>query len=242
MAVTLKIVINEHTIFVWMDWILRKGEDFVPEKSYGDIRIKFLAGLPSQMQNEANVEKMRPDPSYNFPAVYPPLHINAGQAHPFGGQCDPRKLMTSFAEIWGQKLMDGLVRRGDHLANMVDDWADDDFANFAGKGKGKGKGGGRFGGRGRGRGTNGVFTTTTRCYQCGGLGHIYRFMRDGQQMTCPTIIEIPREVLDGITYPNIDRANVAGPADAAALPEDYNGPEDEAAEEVANMALGNWWD
>ena len=75
-----------------------------------------------------------------------------------------------------------------------------------GGGKGKGKGG-----KGKGGGQRIEFDDKTRCYQCGGLGHIFRFTRDGVTYTCPTRTQISREILDAIVYPHIapQRANEA---------------------------------
>ena len=239
----LNIPIDEHTIFVWAEWVLLTGEDFQPEKTYADCRIKFLTGLPPQLASEANVERMRPNPDFNFPNVYVASHVRAGQPHPYAGQCDPRKIRDAFTEIWCQKLKDGLVRRTPeahaNIADITDDY-DDDVFYAAGKGRGKG-GRGRGSGRGRGRGSNGVFSDTTRCYQCGGLGHIAKFTRDGVPTECPTKITIPRATLDAITYPHINRANLA--EETTELPEDYNGPEPviDATAHIADTGA-NWWD
>ena len=106
-VLALRISIDKVTMHNFMEWVLRKAEDFQPEKSYADCRLKFLSGLPTQMSSEVSVEQMRPDPSYNFPQVYPVTHIRAGVIHPFAGQPDPRKLTAGFTVIWERKIAEG---------------------------------------------------------------------------------------------------------------------------------------
>ena len=239
-----KISIGRELVAKWFDVVMMASVDFVPEKTYAECRIKFLNGLPSQMSDIVSLEMLQPNPAYNFPAFYPQFHINAGMQHPFAGQCDIRKMMVAFQSQWFRKIDTGAVtlRNDAFVGEEVDGegfWAHDTLeeANFGkGKGgKGKGRGGGRGqGGRGgRNYGNMQNFTVTTRCYNCGGLGHVAVFYRNGERVACPTIVQIPRETLNAITYPHID--NTGGNQRANAVDEtDVTGPAEEA-----NAV---WWD
>ena len=240
----LKIPYGPSTIFDWNEWILAKAVVFQPEKGYEECYETFLGGLTHHLKAEANTEKMRPNAAYNFPVNYPAAHRLAGVAHPFAGQPDPRKYTNAFQAIWDSNMKAGLIRKKDISASVAEECDEDAYEYdesgfFVGRGKGKG-------GRGRGRGGRGngnrTFDEKTRCYNCGGLGHIFRFTKDGVQMTCPTSITVSRDILNGIQYPHIASAPPSR-ANVAELPEDYNGPNDDSGEHEASASVAvAWWD
>ena len=264
-VVSLKIKIDDYTLAKWLDQVLVASSEFQPEKTYPQCRLKFLTGLPPQLHAEVNAETLRPDPNYNFPPRYLAPHPRAGQIHAFAGQPDPRKLMTGFSKVWVRMLASGLIRAPSSAANIAMDDDYDDMGNVfvaegdeddsydvdeygfyvgpgrGGKGKGKGyKGKGGRGGKGKGGGRVIPFDEKTRCYQCGGLGHIYRFTRDGKTYVCPTQTQIRREILDAIIYPHLGAPGTSAAHEAAADDvDDYNGPVDEA---TAAVAAVNWWE
>ena len=269
-VVTLKIKIDDYTLARWLDHVMVKSSEFQPEKTYGQCRLKFLTGLPPQMHAEVSAETLRPDPTYNFPPRYVAPHPRVGQIHAFAGQPDPQALMNGFSKIWVRMLHDGLIRAPSSAANYTnvdtdsfgnafaaeneDDNYDDEYGFYAGRGRGSGKGkgksggkgkGGRGGGKGKGGGRVIPFDEKTRCYQCGGLGHIFRFTRDGVTYVCPTQTQISRTILDAIIYPHITAGTSAAHeanADDDGANDDYNGPEDEATAAVAAVEYFNWWE
>ena len=269
-VVSLKIKIDDYTLAKWLDRVLVKSSEFQPEKSYPQCRLKFLTGLPPQLHAEVNAETLRPDPRYNFPPRFEAPHPREGQIHAFAGQPDPKKLMMGFSKVWVRMLENGLIRAPSSAANFTlsdvidyDDMGnvfaaegDEDDLNYdvdeygfyvgrgrggKGKGKGYGKGKGGRGGKGKGGGRVIPFDEKTRCYQCGGLGHIFRFTRDGKTFVCATQTQIRREILDAIVYPHLGAPGSSAAHEAAAEADldDYNGPEDEA---TAAVAAANWWD
>ena len=253
MGVTsLRLKIEDNTLGKYYNEVMLRSADFVPEKSFGQCRAKFLDGLPPQMSAEVEAELSRPNPLYTFPAQYIHPHPLAGQMHPFAGQPDLFKLMNAFTTIWQRKLKQGLIRAPQANLAQNDDFNIypenyDEHGLFVGRGRGRGKGkGAGFQGKGKGgrggggRGGQIDFDENTRCFQCGGLGHIWRFTRDGVTYQCPTRTQISREILDAIVYPHIPaRANEA--VDEEEAPADYNGPVDDEVADVA-QAAGNWWD
>ena len=232
--------------------------------------LSFFTGLP-QMHSEVSAETLRPDPII-FHLVTWPLrpHPRVGQIHAFAGQPDPQALMNGFSKIWVRMLHNGLIRAPSSAANYTnvdtdsfgnafaaeneDDNYDDEYGFYAGRGRGSGKGkgksggkgkGGRGGGKGKGGGRVIPFDEKTRCYQCGGLGHIFRFTRDGVTYVCPTQTQISRTILDAIIYPHITAGTSAAHeanADDDGANDDYNGPEDEATAAVAAVEYFNWWE
>ena len=49
-------------------------------------------------------------------------------------------------------------------------------------------------------------TAKSRCFKCGGLGHLSTFFVGKEKKVCPTVVTIPREILDDIIYPHIPSA------------------------------------
>ena len=209
-----------------------------------------------------------------LPTFHPQYVQGQANLHPYANQPDLSKICVKFTSIWMQKLENGDVRRrprqnpstamvafGEPLIEEMFD--EEDFGFYSngrgrggggrgyGRGFGKGKGNnypGSFGkGKGDGKGGKGGtsrFTDKTRCYQCGGLGHIAVFTDEsGRERRCATSMQIDRGVLDAIVYPHIaSRANEA----TAEGDENADGSAEVDAEgHVAEFGYydgPNWWD
>ena len=63
------------------------------------------------------------------------------------------------------------------------------------------------------RASNVRSTDKSRCYKCGGLGHLSTFFIGKEKHSCPTGFALPkdiaREILDEIVYPHIESAKDA---------------------------------
>lgn len=156
-----------------------------------------------------------------------------------------REYICNFADTCGIQLQLPMINTTDAFGVFNgEDYFEEDTANF-GKGKGKGRGGrfGRGGGRG-GRGQNGSFSERTRCFNCGGLGHIAVFTSsDGRVKYCATVANsIARETLNAIVYPHLSAANSA--EEQIAAEEDRWQAEPVNAGASADDATANnaWWD
>jgi hypothetical protein len=272
---SLKIPNDKDTIINYFNKVMFMSKLFTPEKTFAQCRIRFLNGLPPQLSNEVNAERNHPSSKYKFPDTYDYLHPCAGKTHKYAGQCDTNKLFNDFNRTWHNKIKDGsVVLRSNGNSVHLSDELNVDSANaaqfrrsanmsinspkmsinsdrpaFAPRNTPRGSGTGS-GGRSR----LGNFTDKTRCYKCGGIGHVARYRRDGIEYKCATTIEIGRNILDGITYPHISGSSGAGSsanvaADIETADYDYNGPEAEPVDSAnvtvdqASLAVdpGDWW-
>ena len=218
------VVVDEELPRRWGNAVKMEARKFNVVKTNREQYTKFINGLPPQLTQFVYIEREQGVPGTDvYPALYPPNYPSValrGQGHPSAGQPDMNKVIARYARHWK-----GMIKNGSVIIN--DKKKQTDGAYFAGKGKGKGKGGGKgnyysgkgkgmkgqgkggrgtsyFGGRGNGtpdnEGPRGP-TEKTRCFKCGGLGH---YAND-----CSTTIAIDKDILNGITYPHIDKARSA---------------------------------
>lgn len=242
---------DHRTFWRFYNFLVRMAEDFPVPKTNADICQKILHGAPSHVS--AFVDPQLVNITYRVPNFYIAPHPLANQPHPQAGQVDPKGLVRDLQKLWDSKIAKGEIApredvdtpeaRAFFTYDIEIDTNDHETANAA-FGKGKGKGAPRYGGRGGGgRGGGGgtapvEFNERTKCYKCGGLGHIARYKRGEQWIECATRVDIPRKILDGITYAHMPaRANAAEEAGPSGADADAD-----AADESSNMVVdGAWW-
>ena len=168
------------------------------------IYTKFLQACPPQMAPVVANEKMSPNPQFVYPAHYQaghPLHNAAAPvAHPNAGLKNTLKMCHVFTAAWEGMIASGAVR------TRIKKEKSEKSVNLVGKGGKK-----TFGGGGRSNDKlkpKRADDEKSCCYRCGGLGHVAKMtIENGTVVECATRITIPKDVLNGITYPHIPSAN-----------------------------------